>query len=402
MMNKKDLSLYVHIPFCVRKCLYCDFLSAPAGADVIEEYIKWLGRQIKAWGQLISKEYRIQTIFWGGGTPSCLTPDQILFLSDMLYQYWDIDEQVEFTTEANPGTVTSAIADAWKKVGINRVSLGLQSAQDEELKALGRIHTYREFLTTWDLLKEKGWDNLNIDLMADIPGQTLKSYLDTLEKVIALQPQHISAYSLIVEPGTPFYEMEQRGELVIAEEECDRAMYEQTRILLGQHGYRRYEISNYALEHKECRHNKVYWQTGSYLGLGLGASSYMEDRRFSNPSGFDAFYKSIRMIEALPADCGTDLKELLPGLYPQDRLEVLSRNNQMEEFMFLGLRMMEGVSRHIFQKRFGTSIDAVYGNVLHTFFEQNLLAEDGIHDRIYLTRRGIDVSNQIFSEFLLD
>lgn len=391
--RKKPLSLYVHIPFCVKKCLYCDFLSEPAQAFVKEEYIRLLCQEIVIWGRKLSKGYRLETIFLGGGTPSCLSPKQLAILGKTIITAFEMSEGLEFTTEANPGTVTEEHAEIWKKMGINRISLGLQSAQDGELRKLGRIHNYRQFLETYELLRNNGFSNINVDLMSDIPGQTLDSFQDTLERVAALKPEHISAYSLIVEPGTPFYEMEQQGLLEREEEEVERKMYWRTGDYLRKQGYEKYEISNYAIPGRQCRHNCVYWQGGEYLGVGLGAASYLQQYRFSNQTGMKEYGQYIQNMEKNQ----TDWRE-----YDFSEIIRTNRNMQIEEFCFLGLRMQQGISRKEFKKRFGSSIDIVYQEVLPRLFEQKLLAEQQFHDRIYLTNRGIDVSNQVLAEFLLD
>ena len=281
---KKKLALYIHIPFCVKKCLYCDFLSATANEQEKESYVQALFYEMDHWKDYLQQEYQIQSIFIGGGTPTALPVDLLERICQKLRTDFLLEqaENLEFTIEANPGTVTKEYVEMFQRVGINRVSLGLQSAQSKELKALGRIHTYQDLLDSVALLQEYGISNINIDLMEDIPYQTLESYKDTLEKVCTLPITHISSYSLIIEPGTPFYEMEQKGELLIANEDEDRKMYELTKEILKEHGYERYEISNYAKKGMECRHNITYWNLGEYLGLGLGAASYLGGFRFEN------------------------------------------------------------------------------------------------------------------------
>ncbi len=389
-MERKPLSLYVHIPFCVQKCLYCDFLSGPAGAEEKERYVKLLSKEITLWGQQLGKEYRLETIFLGGGTPSCLLPEQLQKLGEVICENFICSENLEFTTEANPGTVTKEHIQTWKEIGINRVSLGLQSAQNEELSRLGRIHTYEDFLSTYVELKNAGFNNINIDLMSDIPGQTIESYRDTIEKILVLEPQHISAYSLIVEPGTPFYEMEEEGILERKEEETERRLYEMTGELLKEKGYFQYEISNYALSGKECKHNCVYWQTGEYLGVGLGASSYLKEHRFSNQTSLEKYEHYIQKTSTKWLEW--DFAEI----------EAVSLREQMEEFLFLGLRMNQGVSRKEFQDRFCVELEEIYGKVLPKLFQNKLLAEDSFQNRIYLTRKGIDLSNMVLAEFLLE
>lgn len=394
----KKLSLYIHIPFCVRKCLYCDFLSFSAEDAVKEAYVDSLLNEFvsyKKW--LVSEKVIFKSVFIGGGTPTCLSPEMLLKIGKAINEF--TDGNTEFTIEANPGTILDTHIKAFKEIGINRVSIGLQSAQNDELKKLGRIHTYEEFLESYKKLVKAHFDNINIDLMADIPGQTAESYKDTLNKVISLKPQHISAYSLIIEPGTSFFEMQENGMLNIADEDTDRLMYQFTKEILGEHGYNRYEISNYSMEGKECVHNIVYWTCEEYLGIGLGAASYINGVRFANIRGIDKYiskYKNIQYIETISKYDSIYNRDVVCGI------SRLSDFNKMEEFMFLGLRMTSGVSKQEFIKRFNRHIEDVYGDVIKYFLENNLLAEGANSDKIYLTDRGIDVSNRILSEFLLD
>ena len=276
---EQNLSLYLHIPFCVRKCLYCDFLSGPQSADVQEQYVEALCREIQETSPEY-REYQVVSVFIGGGTPSVLLPEQTIRIMETLKSCFTLTDTCEISMEMNPGTVTPEKMNAYRACGINRISIGLQSANDGELKALGRIHTCADFLKAYEMAVEAGFTNINVDLMSAIPEQTLKSYQETLQKVLALQPQpvHISAYSLIVEEGTPFYEQE----LNLPDEETERRMYEITDDILREAGYHRYEISNYAKAGKECVHNKVYWQRGNYLGLGIGSASLIQNVRFHN------------------------------------------------------------------------------------------------------------------------
>lgn len=407
-MKNKPLALYIHIPFCVQKCLYCDFLSAKASEEEKEAYVTKLLEEIEYWKPVIQKEYYIRTVFIGGGTPTCLSQNQLWRIGKKLSELatvspgWDDAEMTsggealakqfsqtvtqpfyEFTIEANPGTLTQEHVRVLKEIGVNRVSLGLQSAQEEELQALGRIHSYSDFLKSFSLLRENGFDNINVDLMSDIPKQTVESYRATLSAVLALKPEHISSYSLIVEEGTPFYQMQQEGNLFIPDEDTDRKMYQMTQDMLQVEGYERYEISNYAREGKECLHNLTYWRMEEYLGIGLGASSYFQGYRFSNMD-------NPREYLAKPVD------KLRKEGY------LLSKKEEMEEYVFLGLRMRKGISLTAYEKRFGVNFRQQYKTVLPGLFEKSLLAEDKNRDRIYLTNRGIDVSNVVLAEFLLE
>lgn len=386
-MADKSLELYVHIPFCVRKCEYCDFLSAPAGADTQQEYVRNLLLEIEQKGVRCT-DYEVTTIFFGGGTPSILKAGWIADILDAIHRNFKVRKEAEITIECNPGTLTFEKLSIYKSAGINRISVGLQSASDAELRELGRVHTYEDFLKSYDLIRKKGFSNVNIDLMAALPGQTLKSYEQTLRRVLALKPEHISAYSLIIEEGTPFYEKYEADELlrekgekpqILPSEETERLMYERTKELLLAHGYERYEISNYARKGYACRHNVGYWRRENYLGFGLGSASLLENERFHNT---------------------TDLTDYLGGDYLAYEQEKLDKKSQMEEFMFLGLRMTEGISTECFRQTFGLTVELVYGPVLEQQIADQLLRkEDG---RIFLTERGLDVSNYVMAQFLLD
>lgn len=376
MISKKGL--YLHIPFCVKKCNYCDFLSAPAVAPETEAYTECLRKEILAYRKY---GYHADTVFFGGGTPSLLSQDSIKRLMETLYTAFHIEEKAEITMECNPETVDRGKLAAMKQAGINRISFGLQSASDRELALLGRIHSYARFLQAYEAAGGAGFQNINVDLMSAIPGQSMQSWEETLGKVVNLKPQHISAYSLIIEEGTVFYDRQE--ELELPDEDTERKMYYRTKKLLKEAGYERYEISNYALPGMESRHNLKYWSGEEYIGMGLGASSYLEGVRFHNPSG---------MAEYM-ADCAS-----LTALRREE--ERLTGKQQMEEFCFLGLRKSSGISETEFQERFGRPIGTVYHSVLSGLIRQGLLQQRG--DRIVLTDWGIDVSNQVLAEFLLD
>ena len=391
MCEKKELELYVHIPFCVRKCAYCDFLSAPADTQERTLYIDALTEEIRARKNDFTA-YRVSTIFLGGGTPSILEGDDSARIFRALQENFDISDDAEITMEVNPGTVTEEKAASWRKSGVNRLSIGLQSADDRELKMLGRIHTYREFLDTWKIVREAGFENVNVDLISAIPGQNLRSWSETLRKAADLGPEHISAYSLIVEEGTPFYERygdgsgedEDKGNHLppLPDEDTEREIYKATEKILAEYGYHRYEISNYSKTGYECRHNLGYWERKEYLGLGLGASSLISECRFHNAADMG---KYLRLYE----NAGTDICE---------DIEHLSVEDQMEEFMFLGLRKTVGISVDDFRKAFGKEIREVYGEQMRKLEEQRLIEYSG--NRVRLTERGTDISNYVFSEFM--
>ena len=352
--NRKELELYFHIPFCIRKCFYCDFLSAPGEEETKKRYMEALLTETV--GSAFRYEaYRVRSVFIGGGTPSVVPPACIGELMAAVREHYDLAKDVEVTIEVNPGTVTKTGLACYRKAGINRISMGLQSGDNRELAAMGRIHTWQQFLESFRAAREVGFDNINVDIMSALPGQTLSGYRHTLEKVLALEvpPEHISAYSLILEEGTPFYEMAERGELEFPDEETDRRMYQETKRILVSHGYTRYEISNYAKPGYACRHNCSYWQRKNYAGFGIGAASLVENVRFCNG-------RDLKTYLDRPLECGEDM-------------EVLSRQEQMEEFMFLGLRMTEGVSCEAFAQLFGCSLEAVYGDVIRKNVRDGLL-----------------------------
>lgn len=379
---KKELELYLHIPFCVSKCKYCDFLSAPSGEEQRQIYVERLCRRIRYWSDVIHNYgYEIVSIFVGGGTPSILTEAQITQVFEAVHESFPIREDAEITLEMNPGTDVKDKLPVYRELGINRLSMGLQSADNEELKCLGRIHTYEDFRQVYQWAREAGFTNINVDLMSAIPGQTLESYEDTLRKVADLEPEHISAYSLIIEEGTPFYERygEGRHAEELPDEDIERQMYVRTGEILEDYGYHRYEISNYAKDGYECRHNLGYWDRKEYLGLGAGASSLMDHIRWKEP-------------DHIGPSTGLVLEE-------REDFTRLRRKDEMEEFMFLGLRKINGVSEYDFYKSFRVSMDEIYKESIENLMKEGLLVRE--EDRIRLTDRGIDLSNYALSQFLL-
>ena len=375
------MELYLHMPFCVRKCAYCDFLSFPTDQETQNLYTRRLREDIDAMGKKYG-DIPVDTIFIGGGTPS--VPDSALIVGIMEHvrKAFHVAEGAEISMEANPGTVTREKLTDYRQAGINRLSFGLQSANDRELKLLGRIHTWAEFLESFHLARECGFTNINIDLMSALPGQTRESWKDTLKRVTDLNPEHISAYSLIIEDGTPFGEKygSEEGRKFLPDEDSEREMYHETKRFLRDCGYERYEISNYAKPGRACRHNIGYWTGVPYLGLGLGASSYMDGCRFA---------------------VNSDMKQYLeekPGMFTD--VEKLTKKDMEEEFFYVGLRMTAGVSLSEFERRFGVSAKDVYPGLMETFVEEKAAVFQG--DRFVLTDYGLDVSNYIMAQFLQD
>ncbi len=409
LRKPRDLGIYIHIPFCVKKCDYCDFLSAPASEEVKHQYIRALITEIESYrGRM--EEYVVPTIFFGGGTPSSIEADGIHQIMKSISSVFQLDRnRLEVTIEVNPGTITEDKLQVYKDAGINRLSFGLQSVNNKELKLIGRIHTYEEFYKNYNMARNMGFTNINIDLMSALPGQSIKSWENTLKTVIDLAPEHISAYSLIIEEGTKFYEHYREGADCFADlpdEDTDRLMYHRTKELLKMHGYERYEISNYAKSDYKCAHNCTYWNGTEYLGFGLGASSLLNGARYSILHDIKQYiqlcaefnHKSIARI-------GEDMVENRMGSCLDNPIglikdhDILTVQQRMEEFMFLGLRMCSGISQKAFLQRFGTNINLIYEPVLQKLMKQKLITISG--DNIRLTDYGIDISNSVLSEFLL-
>ena len=372
-----SMEIYIHIPFCAKKCEYCDFLSGPAGGKEQRAYVQALLKEIRAAEE--GQGRSVSSIFIGGGTPSLLKEDLLGSILNEIYKKFNLEPGAEISIEVNPGTVSSKKLEAYRRMGINRLSIGLQSTDDRELKTLGRLHNYVQFLETYQAAGNAGFDNINIDLMSALPDQTYEGWVANLRRTAELSPAHISAYSLIIEEGTPFA----MRELNLPDEETEYRMYEDTAAILEEYGYEQYEISNYAKKGRRCRHNVGYWTRCDYLGLGLGAASLWGKKRFSNTADMEEYLRNsafpgrIRLMEP-----------------------VLSREDEMAEFMFLGLRMTEGVSEAAFRQGFGVEMREIYGEVLKKYTGMELLEEkDG---RIFLTRKGIHVSNSVMSDFLLE
>ena len=382
--QKKELELYIHIPFCVKKCNYCDFLSAPADAETKAAYMEALCREITEKSREF-RTYEVVTVFIGGGTPTTVPAREIKRMLDIIRKYYDVQTEAEISMEVNPGTVNAEALQIYKLSGINRLSIGLQSTEETELKCLGRIHSYEQFLETYRQARDAGFDNINVDIMSALPEQTMESYQKTLKRITGLvpPPEHISAYSLIIEEGTPFFEAYEADILNLPEEDMERSMYELTRQILQECGYKRYEISNYAQKGRECRHNIGYWERKNYLGFGIGAASLIENERFHNTSDLNKYLQDTREVT-------------------EDH-QKLSVAEQMEETMFSGLRKTTGVGLEQFEKNFGIPLLQVYGEVVEKHRKEGLLEfvenEDG-NRSIALTLKGMDVSNYVMADFL--
>lgn len=385
------VSLYLHFPFCERKCRYCDFLSGPASEEKRDEYVTFLCREIRLRGALFRAP--VDTIFLGGGTPSLMTPVQLEKVMETIRDTYNVEHDAEISMEVNPGTADFAKLCAYQGAGINRLSIGVQSFSDDELRLLGRIHTADQAREIFYAARKAGFTNINLDLMSALPGQDPESWSGTLREAVELGPEHISAYSLILEEGTPFAAMFDAGQLpALPSEGEDREMYHFTGEFLAENGYRRYEISNYAREGYACKHNCGYWTGHEYLGLGLGASSDFGGERFRNPDSMEEYRKAV----AEAAEAGTDnpLRCERQKMTPDDR---------MEEFMFLGLRMTGGVSESEFTRRFGRTLEEVFGEVIRRQLQQGVIRRCCVDEdhRIALTEYGLDVANHVMAEYLL-
>ena len=331
-----------------------------------------------------AKEYsdrKVVSVFFGGGTPTTLSIPMLEQLMQAILANWDIAKDAEITTEANPGTLDREMADALKKMGFNRLSMGVQAWQNRLLKDLGRIHTIESFQENYHAIREAGFDNVNTDLMFALPNQIMEDWQETVQNIVALEPEHISAYSLILEEGTPFYDKYEKGELKPAEEELDREMYHWAVEYLAEHGYSQYEISNFAKNDRQSRHNRIYWQAEEYLGMGLGSHSYMNGERFHNIYDLQGYIKADGEVSLL-----------------KEEVEIITEEDALAEFMFLGLRLTEGVSFERFKERFGQEMKNIYGSQIAELVRDGLLEEDEIGIR--LTGRGVDISNFVFEKFL--
>ncbi len=381
MMNKTyEKGIYIHIPFCVHKCIYCDFLSAPADDDVKYAYTKALINEIRNTADRQVKD-KITSIFFGGGTPSVLPDCCIADILMAVRDCFDISDDAEITMECNPGTVNESRLSEYRAAGVNRLSFGLQSADNNELKMLGRIHTFEQFVESFRLARKAGFNNINVDLMSAIPGQTEATLENTFDKVMALQPEHISVYSLILEDGTYLADNIDKFPPVPDDDE-DRRMYHMTKERLHSAGYERYEISNYSRPGYECRHNLLYWNRGEYYGFGCSAAGFIGNERYSD----------IRDVKKY-IELNGDIEKL------HENIEILTKEDAIEEFMFLGLRKMAGVDVMDFQRRFGVPIENVYAKEIEHNVDKGLLIRQG--DMLKLTEYGIDICNTVMSDFIL-
>lgn len=348
---------------------------------MVSKYISYLKKEIEIYSHKL-KDYSLNTVFIGGGTPSYIDGRYIYEILDSVNRYFNTSNLIEVSIEANPKTLDERKLDIYKNAGINRISLGVQTLDDKLLKKIGRIHTSKDFMQTYNIIRKKGFENINTDIMFNLPGQKIEDVLDTLKKIINLDVEHISFYSLKLEEGTPFYSKYYKDQSELPDEDTERNMYYRGIELLERKGYIHYEISNFARKNYECKHNLIYWNVKPYLGVGLGAHSNMSKKRWSNRLNFEDYFSSLdREIE------------------PIQDVEYINKATEMSEFVILGLRLIKGIWKDDFKKRFGIEIYEVFGEQLEKFQIECLIKID--NGNIRLTRRGIDLSNIVFAELLI-
>ena len=373
----KDIGVYIHIPFCIKKCDYCDFISYCNKEDLVEEYVENLIKEIEQ--ELNKYEYKIKTLYIGGGTPSSIDSKYIVNILDKIKENQKI-ENAEITIEVNPGTVTHQKLLDYKNAGINRLSIGLQETHDKLLKQIGRIHTYEEFLNTYNLSRTIGFKNINVDLMIGLPDQNIQSIKENLERIIKINPEHISVYSLILEEGTKLYKKYKDKEIELPDEELERNMYWYVKNTLENNGYTHYEISNFAKKGYESKHNLDCWKQKEYIGIGLSAHSYLNGIRYSNQ------------------ETKNGQTPFGPILYSKIIHEEQNIEDMKKEYMLLGLRKIEGVSVQEFKNKFGENPIFLFRNEFNKLVKENLLEIDG--DAIKLTNKGLDLANLVWEEFV--
>ena len=383
-MNKKELGIYIHIPFCKQKCNYCDFISYTNKCEKIENYIECLEKEIDKFDY---RNYNVTTIYIGGGTPSYIDSKYIKQIMNSIYKKLQLEKnelkEVEITIEVNPGTVTKGKLQDYKDVGINRISIGLQCVQDRLLKILGRIHTFEDFINTYNLAKEVGFENINVDLMLGFPDQSIEDIKESLNQIIKLNPNHVSTYSLIVEEGTKIFNQIENNELQLPDEELERNMYWYVKNTLELNGYNHYEISNFSKKGKESKHNMNCWNQEEYIGFGIAAHSYISNIRFSNTNNLEEYIKNITNNELE--------KNII--IEEEQTLE-----DKKREFMMLGFRKIEGVNISKFKEKFVDNPIFIYREKLNKLVEEGLIEID--LNNIRLTNKGIDFANLVFEEFV--
>ncbi len=379
----EELGIYIHIPFCKKKCSYCDFKSFEnINENIKKEYIEALIKEIQLTKN--NSNYIVSTIYIGGGTPSFIDEKYIKEILQAIYKKWEIKPEVEITIEINPGTINKSKLEAYRMMGINRLSIGLQSTNDYLLKKIGRIHNYQDFLDTYILARKTGFENINVDLMLALPEQTLENLMQSVRKIINLNPEHISIYSLILEENTELFSKVQKGEEALVKDELEREMYWKSKEAFEEAGYIHYEISNYSKKGYESKHNKNCWSQKEYLGFGIAAHSYLEERRFCNIDNLNKYIENIKK-----------------GNLEENRIieeKNRTKENIAKEYMMLGLRKIEGVSISEFQRKFELNPLFYFRFEISKLQKLDLIEVD--LDNIRLTKRGLDLANIVFEEFV--
>ncbi len=390
-MDSKNIGIYVHIPFCKQKCRYCDFKSYTGKEKLVEQYIKWVKYELEQVGDGNKYDYEkgldklaiIDTVYIGGGTPSFIESKHIVEIVNTIKEHYTLADNVEITIEANPGTVTEEKLQDYINCGINRISIGLQSSNENLLKQLGRIHTYEEFEEAYRLARKVGFKNINVDLMLGLPNQTMESLNETLNKIIKHNPEHISVYSLIVEEDTPLYNDIEKQILTLPEDELERKMYWNVKEKLEQNGYVHYEISNFAKPNFESKHNLNCWNQEEYIGIGAAAHSYTNNVRYSNVDTIEEYINNF--------ENGNEVDNLIFH-------EKQNKESKMKEYMILGLRKIKGIQIQEFKNKFGENPIYLYRKELEKLVNEELVEIDG--DEIKLTKKGLDFANLVWEEFV--
>lgn len=377
----EEIGLYIHIPFCKSKCYYCDFASFSGQENIIEKYIENLMKELKLYKSLMGN-YTIKTIFIGGGTPSHIDGKYIKRILDFVNLNFNTKDLEEVTIEINPGTLDLKKAKIYKEAGINRISIGVQTLNDKDLKSIGRIHTENEFYESYEVIKKAGFTNINLDFIFGLPDEKIEDVEENLNKIKDLKPSHISYYGLILEEDTILYELDKKGKLNIPSDAEEREMYYLIKKSLKNMGYNHYEISNFALDKKECKHNLLYWAIDSYIGVGLSSHSYFNKRRYWNRNNFNEYFSDLDKNK-LPIEGGEEIP-----------LEI-----EISEFAIMGLRLIKGIDKKIFGKRFKRDINYYFKEVADKHIEDGLLTED--ENFLKLTSKGLDLSNRVEVDFLL-
>lgn len=404
-----EMEIYIHIPFCVRKCLYCDFLSAPADASIRRNYVLALKNEI------IMRSYKevwpagkmpvIPSVFFGGGTPTLLDAEDLADILELIKERFNVGKDSEITIECNPGTADENKLAAIRRAGFNRISIGLQSTDDQELKRLGRIHDYSDFVKVWEASAAAGFENTNLDLITGIPGQKTADMIRTADQILSLahRPKHISLYSLMIEEGTVFKQLYDAGQLDLPDEDEERKIHWEIIDRFEKAGYRQYELSNLSLPGYECLHNTGYWTGREYLGFGIGAASYLRGIRFADTRSLDEYINY--WIPGAEVKGAGNISEGFAAsedrfFGPLSEKENLTESDLIEEFMFLGLRMTKGIDTGEFKRRFGKSVEDVYGNIICKHVGEGLLVSSD--NRLFLSRAGQDLANYVMSDMIID